>query len=264
MKKILLPLMLVIFLSSCSKDEEALSTEKTTGISYKSPELDFYGLEKKSLTNIQVGDMIQVNFEISKLTGAEIIEINPISKATSFHELLNTDYELYIPSSTEKDKYTKVNTLKMKLGITTFYIKPLVPGTFQLRFEEPKKAFDVFFPIVFSAVKINTRIEGNRDGNCGLSRWYRHNYWFSIDSGNQLFDLLFNAEGATYTYETKYRGASKTHTFTPGTQKEIVGEASKCGSYPDVNTNIESITIYKTIGGGKQEVATYYNIPINN
>jgi hypothetical protein len=117
--------------------------------------------------------------------------------------------------------------------------------------------------VVFSAVKISTRIESNIDGNCGLSKWRRHNYWFSIDTGNQPFDLIFKADGATYVYESNYRSTSKNATFTPGAEQEIVSSASECGNYPSVDTNIKSITIYKVIAGAQLQVATYNNIPIN-
>ena len=230
----------------------------------KSPELDFYGIPNKSLTNIQVGDMIKINFEITKLTSATEISVRPVSKSTSFHELLNSDYEMYIENALEKGKFINVTTLVMKMGINVFYIKPLVPGTFQLKFEEATKAYELLAPVTFSAVKINTRIEGNRDGNCGFNRWYRHTYWFSIDTGNQNFDLLFNEEGATYTYRTVYRGASKLDNFGRGSEYRIIEDTSECGDYPSVNNTIGTIEVIKNKGGVSQVVATYNNIYITN
>lgn len=262
MKKIIL--IALFAMTSCSKSEDAVSTEKALDIAYKSPELDFYAIPNKSLTNIQVGDMIKVNLEISKLKGADIIEIKPTSKATAFHELLNTDYELYIPSATEKGMFTKVTSVMMKLGTNVFYVKPLVPGTFQINLEEATKAYEIIAPVVFSAVKIKTRIQGNMDGQCGGSKWWRHTYWFSIDSGNQTYDLLFNEKGATYTYETSYKSASKTANFVPGTESRIIEDASQCGGYPAVDNVVKSIAITKTIAGNKQIIAIYYNIPISN
>lgn len=262
MKRILL--ILIVVLTSCSESEETVLNEKTIDIELKSPELDFYGISNKSLTNIQVGDMIKINLEILQLKGADIIEIKPISKATSFHELINTDYELYIPSLTDPDKFTKVTLLTLKLGVNTFYIKPLLPGTFQLKFEEVTKTYDIFAPVVFSAVKINTRVVGNIDGNCGFSRWRRHTYYFSIDSGNQTFDLLFNEIGVTYAYETSYRGTSKSSPFSVKNEFKIIEDVSECGDYPSLDPLVKTITITKVSNGNKQIVATYNDIAVTN
>lgn len=264
MKKILLGVLIVF--SCCSKDETTTTSteENSFTIEYESPEIDFYGIPNKSLTNIQVGDMLKINFAISKLTSATEIELRPISKSTSYHELLNTDYELYIENTTKKGTFDKVNTLKMIKGVNIFYIKPIVSGTFQLKFEESSKAFTLLAPITFSAVKIATSIEGNRDGNCGLSRWRRHTYWFSIDTGNQNFDLIFGEEGATYTYRTSYRGSAKEDNFSKNTNFRIIEDVSECGDYPDVDNNITSIEIIKNKGGVSQVVAKYNDIYITD
>ena len=263
MKKILLAVLIAFI--SCSKEETTSTTdEKAFAIEYENPEIDFYGIANKSLTNIQVGDMLKINFPISKLTSVTEIEIRPISKSTSYHELLNTDYELYIENTTKNGTFDKVNSIKIVKGVNVFYIKPIVPGTFQLKFEETTKASALLVPITFSAVKLNTSIEGNSDSNCGLKKWRRHTYWFSIDTGNQNFDLIFAEEGATYTYRTAYKGTSKEANFSKSTNFKIIEDVSECGDYPSVDNNVTSIEIIKNKEGVSQVVAKYNNIYITN
>lgn len=250
MRKIVLFVFLALV--SCSKTEEAVQTDNSLQIVLKTSELDFYGIPNKSLGTILVGDMIKVKLEITKLKGADFINIKPVSKSITFHELLNTDYELYTLSTTEKDKFTKVESLLVKQGVTIFYVKPLVAGTFQIKLEEETKAFDIATSVVFTAVKIVTSIEKNTDRNCGLNKWHRNTYWFSIDAGMQTFDLLYKDNVASYSYETAYRGTSKIDSFSPNTTLKIIEDVSDCGKYPAVDNTIKSITITKTIAGTKE------------
>lgn len=262
MRKILF--IALIAFCSCSKDEPSTVEEKAYDIEVATPELDFFAIPNKSLTNIQVSDMIKVKFLILKLTSSTDIEVRPISRSTAYHELLNTDYELYIENSVKKGTFDKVNALKMIKGLNVFYIKPIVPGTFQLKFEESTKAYTLVAPITFSAVKINTSLEGNVDKSCGLNKWRRHSYWFSIDTGNQNFDLIFGEDGATYTYKTSYRGTAKEASFSKNTNYKIIEDVSECGDYPSVDNNIVSIEIIKNKGGVSQLVAKYNDIYITN
>jgi hypothetical protein len=251
-----------ILITACEKSEEPIVVAEQSIIEVKGPMPDFYGIPKKTLSNVVVGDFVKITLEITKLIGADVIELRPNGNSASYHEVLNTDYEMYTLSATEKDKYIKVDALKVVKGVNIFYIKPLVPGTFQINLGDVSLKYPFLNPIVFTAVKIATRIEGNSDSNCGVHKWRRHTYWFSMSSGNQTFDNLLTDTDATYSYSTNYRGSSKTAVFSPNTDLKIIEDVSECENYPAVDNTIQSIEITKTKAGVKQVLSTYYNISI--
>jgi hypothetical protein len=264
MKKITV-ILFALVLASCSKSktDEAVVPEVPKNIlELKDPELDYYGVPNKSVLNIQVGELIKVKLEITKLTGAKVIVATPESKAVSFHALFNTDYELYVLSTTEIGKYSKVEFLNLIEGVNQFFIKPLIPGTFQIQLEDKTKIYNFPKPITFSAVKITTRTDTGLDGNCGLKRWHHRNFFFTINSGDQTYDNFFKEDKAVFTYSTNYNGSAKSDNFAPNTELNIIDPRNECGNDPGLPTNITSITVTKTVGDIKT-ISTYYNIPIN-
>lgn len=257
-------MLIAVFCVSCSKDEEPKDKEPAIGIEMKDPELDFFGIANKSLTNILVGDMVKVTWEVTKINGATSMIVKPVSKAAAFHELLNTDFKMFVAVGTEEGMYTEVTTILLKEGVNTFYVKPIVSGTFQINFEAVSSDFEVSKKIVFTAVKFTTLIQGSLDGNCGLSRWRNHHYSFSIDAGSQAYDLAFKELNATYSYKTEYRNDSYSGTFGQNSSLKLINSVGECGNYPSVDRNINKIEISKTLDGKTEIVATYYNIPIGD
>jgi hypothetical protein len=264
MKKIVFILSAIV-LASCSKsktDEAVVTPEVAKNVmEMKIPELNFYGKSNKNALNIQVGDLVEVKLEITKLTGAEVIVATPVAKSSISHELFNTDYELYTKSTIDNSNYVKVEFLNLKKGENVFFIKPLVPGTFDIKLEDKTKVYTFTGAVNFSAVKITTTYRGGIDGNCGFSRWRHQDYYFTIDSGNQTFDKFFRDETASFMYSTSYDGESKSGNFAPNTELQIINTRNECGDYPGVPNNISSISITKTVGDQKT-ISTYYNIPI--
>ncbi len=256
---------LVGFLS-CSKPDSPAAVQVVDPISRlesEAPELDFYGLPKKSATNIEVGDYVKVKLRITKLNGANLIVAAPVGKSATFHDLLNTDYEMYLASSSEPGKYLKVESLNLQLGENVFYIKPIVAGTFQLQLEEITKTFILKDPIIFNAVKITTSTTTGTDGNCGLKRWRHRDFYFSIDAGNQIYDNYLTDSKAAFGYSTSYDGASLQDVFAPKTNLKIIPTRNQCGDNPGVPGGGATIELFKTINGNKQIIAVYYGVAVN-
>ncbi|MFB9057948.1 hypothetical protein ACFFU9_14470 [Mariniflexile ostreae] len=263
MKKIFLIVLLGFILFSCSEPETPIApSDPLVLLKYNPPVLDFYGTPKKSATNIQVNDYVKVNFEITHLEYATLFVATPEGKSATFHDLLNTDYELYIPSIIDSGKYLKVESLNLKMGDNIFYIKPLVPGTFQIKLEDKTKTYHFEAPIVFNAVKIITSSTVGVDSNCGIHKWRHRDFWFKMDGGNQTFDNLLVDKNATFTYSTNYDNDSYSGDFEVNKNLKIIKTRNKCGDYPSLPNNISSITIYKTIDNQAEPIATYYDISI--
>lgn len=263
MKKITFIILTAIILQGCSSgDETPVSMEPDNLMESKAPELDFYGVPNKSASNIQVNDFIKIILQITRLKGATFIIAKPIGKSATFHDILNTDYELYIESTTQAGGYLKVESLNLKEGKNIFFIKPLLPGTFQIKLEEDTKSFQFEEPIVFTAVKIETSTSSGQDGQCGLSKWRHRDYWFTINAGSQTFDNLLLDSNAIFSYSTVYDKINFSSDLAINTNQKIINTRNECGSFPSIPPVITSITIKKTINSETQIIAVYYDIPI--
>lgn len=264
MKKIILLLVWSLLFVECSHKDDVSETimEPTTILETKAPTLDFYGLSNKSASNIQVNDYVKVIVDITRLKGADIIQVKPESISATYHDILNTDYELYTASETNLGEYLKRESLVFFEGKNVFYIKPLVSGTFQIKLEEKSKTFRFEDPIVFTAVSITTSSTTGMGGNCGLSRWRHRDFWFKIDAGSQIYDNLLNEANATYSYETSYDNNSLSGDLEINKNLKIINTRSECSNNPALPPIISSIIIKKTIDNKTEIVAIYYNISI--
>lgn len=251
-----------LFFGCSSSDEPKPPVEPTIILESKAPVLDFYGLSYKSASNILINDYVKVIVDITLLKGADIIQVLPEGKSAVFHDILNTDYELYTASETQPGQYLKRESLVFFEGKNIFYIKPLVPGTFQIKLEEKTKTFKFQDPIVFTSVKITTSSTTGQDGNCWLSKWHHRDYWFKMDAGSQTFDKLLIDSNATFTYETSYDNDGLVENLEVNKDLKIINTRNECANNPALPPSIASITIKKTINNNTEIIATYYNIPI--
>jgi len=219
MKKIFLILIgIAICLNSCRKDDN----DSSTGVEIKTL-FDDSKDPNKQMSNIRVGQ--QIPFQLT-ITGAKSdnikYKIYPVKIAYKHQEVLK-DYEVAVEGDLNDlanihiDRVTGEMIFR-KPGTYKFYIKPLIAGSFILKFKSAKvqeeKASEEEMGVTyiidkdkkdlirFQAVDLKAWVENVQIGNM-----YKNVFYFSIDDGPESWDnFLTSYNGRKQEYLLQYNG----------------------------------------------------------
>lgn len=226
---------------------------------------------KRKLSNIQVGDLIPYEIEISDTAEETVYSFFAVEEGTKFHQVLNKDYQLHIEAKEgEVELDPKQGIIKFsKKGTYTFYIKPLVAGTYRLLFNFQKQkegkvvGKNLSQEILFNAVNIRVWWEREETQSSNMWRHSKHvnNFFFSIDDGNDQDDVyLTSREGIHQKYYLKYDGTEYDGDFNQGKIKFARSHEEEV-SPPEVkNRLIERLRIVQIMPDKKQIEIDYHNI----
>lgn len=206
MKKFLFLAGITIAFIACSKNNDdegnpAPPKESSFSASIKEAFTDPY----KDLKNILVDDYIPYEITIEdNSSSTEGISYSLISERDEEkHQVFNRDFELY--TDNEKGEKQKVTTNYLSFsskGKYKFYIKPIVPGTFQHTYllqrqiNGKPEGQEQAYHINFNAVKIT--ISATREF------WHKIKFSIKIEDGINVKDRYLSPEKATQTYSILY------------------------------------------------------------
>lgn len=201
MKKFLFLAGITIAFIACSKNNDdegnpAPPKESSFSASIKEAFTDPY----KDLKNILVDDYIPYEITIEdNSSSTEGISYSLISERNEEkHQVFNRDFELY--TDNEKGEKQKVTTNYLSFsskGKHKFYIKPIVPGTFQHTYllqrqiNGKPEGQEQAYHINFNAVKFTI--------NKIIIMW-TFKFSIKIEDGINVKDRYLSPEGATQTY----------------------------------------------------------------
>ena len=206
MKKFLFLAGITIAFIACSKNNDdegnpAPPKESSFSASIKEAFTDPY----KDLKNILVDDYIPYEITIEdNSSSTEGISYSLISERDEEkHQVFNRDFELY--TDNEKGEKQKVTTNYLSFsskGKHKFYIKPIVPGTFQHTYllqrqiNGKPEGQEQAYHINFNAVKITI--------NKITFMWIGIKFSIKIEDGINVKDRYLSPEKATQTYSILY------------------------------------------------------------
>ena len=129
--------------------------------------------------------------------------LTSLKEGERYHQTIGKDFVLSLTNDpkTPINKEQKYLSFSSK-GTHSFYIRPLVPGTFKLNFELQKYIGDkpigdaVKVNVSFNAVKIEVRESGAASSES-------YNYYVYINDGNEEGDTYFNKTNISQLYESK-------------------------------------------------------------
>lgn len=229
----------------------------------------------KNMTNIQVGDAIPYQIEITDTNPDETnvkYSLFVDQRSEKFHQILNKDYQLQInPKDTENvilDTQKGILQFKRK-GVYTFYIKPIRSGSFQLFFGFQKQKKDLpqgdnqYKELIFNAVQISvwTKRINVRSSNMWHSSVDRNDFYFKIDDGENEEDVfLTNRATMVQTYRIEYDGKVFTGDFNQGEIKFYQGPEGDVEPPVIRNRVISRIVITQKIKDAKEQQIEYNNV----
>jgi hypothetical protein len=245
MKKFLFLAGITIAFIACSKNNDdegnpAPPKESSFSASIKEAFTDPY----KDLKNILVDDYIPYEITIEdNSSSTEGISYSLISERDEEkHQVFNRDFELY--TDNEKGEKQKVTTNYLSFsskGKHKFYIKPIVPGTFQHTYllqrqiNGKPEGQEQAYHINFNAVKIT--ISATRKFFTYISAKIK----IKIEDGINVKDRYLSPEKATQTYsilynEKTYQGEKQGETIVfslPSIAIETISEFHIIQQYPN-------------------------------
>jgi hypothetical protein len=286
MKKHLFMMSLAIAFIACSKSEDdSKGGDIASSATFSAVIKDGFTGENgedliplKSLKNIVVGDYIPYTITISEtdtqFSGNYVVV--PTRTTEKNHQSLQVDYEFYFENAKgEKVKATQPRITFEKAGKHKFYLKPLVPGSFQLPFivqkeQDKQKVGELKLPTVnFNAVKIFAYSYGR---DTGKKKWIwdefethsinRRNFIFKIDQGKNETDIYLSPAGADQIFQVKYNNEIATGEFKAGQKYEYYPEMERIGSVPHLPEPTVTITIIQKRSQQEEYVIEYHNVPI--
>lgn len=287
MKKHLFMMSLVIAFIACSKSEDdSKGGDIASSATFSAVIKDGFTGENgedliplKSLKNIVVGDYIPYTITISEtdtqFSGNYVVI--PTRTTEKNHQSLQVDYEFYFENAKgEKVKATQPRITFEKAGKHKFYLKPLVPGSFQLPFivqkeQNEQKVEELKLPTVnFNAVKIFAYTYGRDTGKKKRKYWYslefnsinRRNFIFKIDQGKNETDIYLSPAKAEQTFLVKYNNNVATGEFKAGQKYDYYPEMEEIGSVPSLPEPTVTITIIQKRFQQEEYVIEYHNVPI--
>ena len=226
---------------------------------------------RRKLSNIRVGDMIPYEIEISDTAEEAVYSFFAVEEGTKFHQVLNKDYQLHIEAKDgEVELDPKQGIIKFyKKGTYTFYIKPLLAGTYRLLFNFQKQkdgkviGRNLSQEILFNAVNVRVWWEREETQTSGFlqSSRHRNNFFFSVDDGADQDDVyLTSREGIYQKYYLRYDGTVYEGEFNQGNIKFAHSHEQKV-SPPEVkNRLVDYLRIVQTMPDKKQIEIDYYDI----
>lgn len=228
---------------------------------------------RRKLSNIRVGDMIPYEIEISDtVEGEAVYSFFAVEEGTKFHQVLNKDYQLHIDAKDgEVELDPKQGIIKFpKKGTYTFYIKPLLAGTYRLLFNFQKQkegkvvGKNLSQEILFNAVNIRAWADREETQSAGMfqSSRHRNNFFLSIDDGKDQDDVyLTSREGIIQKYILWYDGTEFQGEFNQG--NILFARSGEQDTYPPkVNNVIEYIRIVQVMPDKKQIEIEYHQVPL--
>lgn len=287
MKKHLFMMSLAIAFIACSKSEDDSKGGDTPSATFSAVIKDGFTGENgedliplKSLKNIVVGDYIPYTITISEtdtqFSGNYVVI--PTRTTEKNHQSLQVDYEFYFENAKgEKVKATQPRITFEKAGKHKFYLKPLVPGSFQLPFivqkeQDKQKVGELKLPTVnFNAVKIFAYSYGRDTGKKKWTwqGWFwethsinRRNFIFKIDQGKNETDIYLSPAGADQIFQVKYNNEIATGEFKAGQKYEYYPEMERIGAVPHLPEPTVTITIIQKRSQQEEYVIEYHNVPI--
>lgn len=232
---------------------------------------------RRKLSNIRVGDMIPYEIEISDTAEEAVYSFFAVEEGTKFHQVLNKDYQLHIDAKDgEVELDPKQGIIKFpKKGTYTFYIKPLLAGTYRLLFNFQKQkegkvvGKNLSQEILFNAVNVNVWLEAKRKSYMPLE--YENKFFFSIDDGADQDDIyLTSREGIYHRYHLKMHGKEYSGEFNQGNINFRVEETQI--NYKDIldiyrsngiPVRLEQLRIVQVMPDRKEVEIDYYDLIIN-
>lgn len=233
-------------------------------------------LQPRNLKNIRVGDFIPYTLTITDtdLKSGEQFALFAIKEEDKNHQSMRVDYDIYLED--ENGKKQKVEDPKItfkKEGKYKFYIRPLVPGTFQLPFLFQKEGVgEIKLPKVnFSAVKITAWSWARRDrwvwkGFPIPEQWSvnKRDYKFIIDDGDNETDIYLTPLQASQHFEIYYNGNKASGSFVVNNQYDFHPEQERERADPPLPAPVVTITIVQRREGKEEYRITYNNVYIEN
>lgn len=280
MKRVILPLIVMSVFSSCRED--SVNTEiQTDPIPEPKNEVKIAIAIDKSvdLSNLQVGDVLPVNFNIKDQDTAGVTyTLSPEEGNAVLHQKLGKDFKLYKThsrfSKSKKDTEVAQLSFKPKDSKGQFFIKILEPGNFQHKYvlQKWKGTYNQRVDSVglaFNAVKLNfwTYGEQIQNGTVFRSSTNRRYYFFTIDDGKEKYDsYLTTSENKKQTYSVLYAGRwyqEGDGSISADQEKRFRGDDERKKRYPDVPAEyVSELKIKQTLSDGTINNISYKNIPV--
>ena len=286
-KKLLLLASMVAVVTACSKSDSGedkkepapvvQQNENTFSVKIK----DLFSVQgdpNKDITNILVGDTIPYEIEI-KDDNPNGVDANyslfASEKGNKNHQVLNRDYELYYENEGKLVKLErgKENILFKGVGKHKFYIKPLVPGSFQHIYSLQKQidgkpvGDNLKRELLFAAVKItlyskaHTRYVTKWRGKTSVNKW---SYHFIIDDGVEEKDNYLSPAGFDVKYSVYEKNGSAPFAegnLEVGKEIEFYVSAERERGFPEM---IEQVKIHITQKiANQEEYSVDYILPVH-
>ncbi|MFJ1366829.1 hypothetical protein ACILDU_10350 [Capnocytophaga canimorsus] len=249
-------LLLATALFSCQKDK--VVDEKDFSATLRENFTD----PTKNRYNVQVNDFVPYEITISDAENKPDTEFRlvPLRESNQYHQTLGTDYTLFVNENTPVTTYLSF----LGGGKHTFWVQPLVPGTFKHTYELQKWKNGVQIGeakklnLGFNAVKINVEY---------IRYFFTRGWVFSIEDGTEPTDDFFSGQGASYQYSLELLTREKKKHLKTGTTSTISTgvrffRKSELSSGDDLEW-IEKLQITKKTTGLPSVVVEYHNISVN-
>lgn len=233
----------------------------------------------KNIKNIQVGDYIPYEVKITDEGKEENITYSLLftGNETDKHQTKGLDFELY----TDNEEGNKAKIVENYISFSkkekhTFYVKPLLPGTFILPFKFQKivddKVVGKVLPINvnFNAVKITAYTTAGRFRWVwrGLEQFSDNErlYKFKIEDGNNAKDIYLSQPNVTQVYTAEYEeNRLPERDFREGEEFIFAERRTKLYSDPEFRTRlIKEIRITQRPVNQDEYEIVYYNVNIEN
>ena len=196
MRKIII--IIGIFLVACSKDKGSAPNNLNT---YRVTVKENFTDPLKQLENIQVDDYVPYTITLTDSKEGGEYRLTSLKEGERYHQTIGKDFVLSLTNDpkTPINKEQKYLSFSSK-GTHSFYIRPLVPGTFKLTFELQKYVGD---KAVGDAIKVNVSFNAVEIKSAYTElmlhppRPDRHQYCLVIYDGGEEGDTYLSSNGTT-------------------------------------------------------------------
>ena len=266
MKLVAYILLISCFLAACSK-------EVTDPNTYRVTVKENFTDPLKQLKNIQVDDYVPYIITLADSKEGGEYRLTSLKEGEQYHQTIGKDFVL----SLTNDPKTPINKEQKYLrfsskGTYSFYIRPLVPGTFKLTFELQKYVGDkavgdaIKVNVSFNAVKIRMKYMSYPIGEL-IKLTYATLF---IDGGNQEGDnYIVNENISNHIYAVVLMN-DNTLIKVDSSEKEMIFFRAKGNSFPlmtDISVHkvfIKYIKLIQKVNNLSEFEIEYRNIEINN
>ena len=255
MKPTVYILLISSFLVACSKE----ATDPNT---YRVTVKENFTDPLKQLENIQVDDYVPYTITLTDSKEGGEYRLTSLKEGERYHQTIGKDFVLSLTNDpkTPINKEQKYLSFSSK-GTYSFYIRPLVPGTFKLTFELQKYVGD---KAVGDAIKVNVSFNAVK-----ISIFYVPPFiyvpmtYLLIEDGKGKEDTYLSSENETQTLNVSYLVNEETiseNGIFKGNEIFILPELSKKGYQH--NTFVKHIRIIQKSDYHPDYVIEYSNLNI--